>query len=123
MPYIKRDDYFEVSAGSILAVTSGTDILPDTIIVSGELVGITKFGYKAGDIVLAYLEGEYKLPIAAFASNTAQGTPLYVEETGGSITTDATTGTNDAPISNIRIGVISRDAFSGDTFVYVYLNR
>jgi hypothetical protein len=110
MPYVKRDDYFEYKTSE--------KTLPDTIIVSGGLVGITKFGYLPNETALAYLEGEYLIPITALASEVTTGTPVYIT-TNNVITTDAVT----AELNNTKIGTISRDANAGATGIYFFINR
>jgi predicted RecA/RadA family phage recombinase len=105
MPYVREDAYFETVTTAIT--------LPDTIIVKGSLVGITKFGYAQGDIALCYLDGEYRIAMTVSADITL-GTPLYITS-AGVITVTAT--------SNTKIGTVSRAASNGDTEVYFFINR
>ena len=106
MPYIRADEYFEVIATEKL--------LDDSVVVSGGLVGITKFAYEIGEKALAYVGGEYQLEKKSAASFD-QGDDVFYNETSKSLTATAT--------DNIRIGICSRNSTTEDKYVFVFLNR
>ncbi|MDR0610852.1 MAG: DUF2190 family protein [Planctomycetaceae bacterium] len=108
MPYVREDAYFE------FPVTQQAGVEPDKIVTSGNLVGITKFAYKQNETGLAYLDGEYLVPIAALAGPVTQGTALYVTSAGAFTTTAST---------NTKVGSVSRAAATSDTSIYFFINR
>jgi len=114
MPYVRADEYFDIVLNA--------DVDEDTIIVSGGLVGVTKFAHKVadGEPAKAYLAGEYRL-----AKNSAeafqQGDPVYYNETSRSLTSAEADSVTEA--DNVRLGVCSRDSSLDDAHVFVFLNR
>lgn len=94
--------------------SGGTAIAAGTIVVIGARVGIVADTIAAGKTGAAYIEGVFKLPLAATAEAiVAQGTKIYID---GSQEATTTAG------SNTLAGFLAKAIAVGDTYAIVKIN-
>ena len=94
--------------------TPETDTAPNSIIICGKLIGVTRYPVKAGEKGAAFLttrHSVYHLELAAEGTQTDAGTEVYADSSGK--VTTASGGT--------LIGCLYRGIEAGDTFAQVLL--
>ena len=95
--------------------TPEADTAPNSIIICGKLIGVTRYPVKAGEKGAAFLttrHSVYHLELAAEGTQTDAGTEVYADA-DGKITASAS--------GNTAVGCLYQGIEAGDTFAQVLL--
>ena len=104
-----------VHDGKALDFTPIVDVTVGSIVIQGDLVGITKRDMKAGSLGSIAVEGVFDIPKdPSLATDFETGTKVYVDE-DGVVTTDE--------VGNKYLGKVVLDAAATDSFVRVRLSQ
>lgn len=104
-----------VHDGKAVDFTPTTDVAVGSIVVQGDLVGITKRDIKAGSLGSLAVEGVFDIPkdpVDAVAFDA--GTNVYVDEDANVVADEA---------GNKYLGKVVTDAAETDSFVRVRLSQ
>jgi len=104
-----------VHDGKAVDFTPTADVAAGSIVVQGDLVGITKRDIKAGSLGSIAVEGVFDIPKdPALAIEFEAGTKVYVDEDGAVSADD---------VGNTYLGKVVADAAAADSFVRVRLSQ
>jgi predicted RecA/RadA family phage recombinase len=104
-----------VHDGKAVDFTPIVDVTVGSIVIQGDLVGITKRDIKANTLGSIAVEGVFDIPKDPTLAETFEaGTKVYVDE-GGVVVTDE--------IGNAYLGKVVADAAATDSFVRVRLSQ
>jgi len=109
VPYVQDDD--------VIDFTPDADTPAGSVVVLGDLVGVTKLDIRAGKLGAVAVEGIFDFPKAAgVGSGIAAGTKLYWNATAGVATASANDG-GTPPVNYPYIGKATAAAADGDATV------
>jgi predicted RecA/RadA family phage recombinase len=101
--------------GKAVDFTPTVDVAVGSIVVQGELVGITKRDIKAGSLGSIAVEGVFDIPKdPALAVSLDAGTKVYVDEDGAVVADD---------LGTTYLGKVVADAAATDSFVRIRLSQ
>ncbi len=104
-----------VHDGKAIDFTPDVDVAVGSIVVQGDLIGITKRDIKAGSLGSLAVEGVFDIPKdPALAVAFTAGDKVYVDE-DGSVVADN--------VGTIYLGKVVADAAATDSFVRVRLSQ
>ena len=104
-----------VHDGKAVDFTPTADVAAGSIVVQGDLVGITKRDIKAGSLGSIAVEGVFDIPKdPALAVEFEAGTKVYVDE-------DETVSADE--VGTTYLGKVVADAAATDSFVRVRLSQ
>jgi predicted RecA/RadA family phage recombinase len=104
-----------VHDGKAVDFTPTADVAVGSIVIQGDLVGITKRDIKAGALGSIAVEGVFDLPKdPALAVEFEAGTKVYVDEDGAVVADD---------VGTVYLGKVVSDAAATDSFVRVRLSQ
>ena len=104
-----------VHDGKAVDFTPTAEVVAGSIVVQGDLVGITKRDIKAGSLGSIAVEGVFDIPKdPALAIEFEAGTKVFVDE-------DGTVSADD--VGNKYLGKVVADAAATDSFVRVRLSQ
>lgn len=104
-----------VHDGKAVDFTPTVDVAVGSIVIQGDLVGITKRDIKAGSLGSIAVEGVFDIPKnPALAVEFEAGTKVYVDEDGAGVAED---------VGTTYLGKVVNDAAATDSFVRVRLSQ
>ena len=104
-----------VHDGKAVDFTPAADVAVGSIVIQGDLVGITKRDIKAGSLGSIAVEGVFDIPKdPALAIEFEAGPKVYVDEDGAVVADD---------VGTKYLGKVVTDAAATDSFVRVRLSQ
>ena len=101
--------------GKAVDFTPAADVAVGSIVIQGDLVGITKRDIKAGSLGSIALEGVFDIPKdPALAVAFEAGAKVYVDEDGSIVADD---------VGTTYLGKVVNDTAATDSFVRVRLSQ
>ncbi len=104
-----------VHDGKAVDFTPDVDVAVGSIVVQGDLVGITKRDIKAGSLGSIAVEGVFDIPKDPVDANAFDaGSKVYVDDIGNVVSDE---------VGNKYLGKVVADAAEADSFVRIRLSQ
>ena len=119
MSYVKY-----IQTGGAVDYTPGADVAAGTVVVQGDLVGITKLDIPAGKLGALAVTGVFQVPKATGGGTAiAAGTKVYWDAANGQATPDADDGGSPTPTAYPYLGKTIAAVDTTDASVLVRLEQ